>query len=142
MKHIPILNFSSDVASNDLQGERAQQLRNAEERVTALLEKGPVRYEIRQPQVLDWPMAGNAERSTTMRTGRFNAAGLGPGGRRPAAGHRGRTRQRRTVHASARTRDQNPAAAVRAIVRWVFRFTDLIGNGTPSPAQVNLELAN
>jgi hypothetical protein len=50
-------------------------------------------------------------------------------------------RQRRAIRADARTSDQNPAAAVRAISLRVFRFTDLIGCGTPSPAYLSLELA-
>src|SRR3954466_4996091 len=53
---------------------------------------------------------------------------------RPAASHDGPPRQRRAIRAPARLRDQNPAAAVRAIPTGLSASTIKPAAGPPHPA--------
>ena len=84
------IDFGSDTPSRDLEWEREQQLRRADARVMALLENGPVRYELLLPQVLELPLVWKSDLNDILvrgdRSGRFVIEGRGPRQRIPKPG--------------------------------------------------------
>ena len=84
------IDFGADVQSPGFKHEREQQLRKADARLTALLEEGPVGYEVLQPRVLELPLVWNTDLNEMLvnglRSGRLGIQGLGPRERTPKAG--------------------------------------------------------
>lgn len=82
--------FPADSPSKGLPDERKQQLQKAEATIIALLRKGPVLYEVLQPQVLEMPLVRKSDLNRILvsghRSGRFVIDGLGPGERTPKSG--------------------------------------------------------
>jgi len=84
------MDFGSGVPSIGLQDEREQQLRKADARLMALLQKGPVLYEVLKPRVLELRLVWTSDLNEILvqgnRSGRFLIEGLRPRERTPKAG--------------------------------------------------------